>query len=445
MARTDSNTDAEAADDDSIDPKDVRLKHFKRLLPLLARLHDVGTARDKAGNRELFFDDYAAMVVLFLLSPLISSMRALLRACRLPKVKQKLGLKRVSAGSFSEAPQVFAPDKLKSIVDELAAGAKPLLEAHRLSNNPALADLKHALTLVDGTVLRGLTRLNQIALDNATGQAHGGSRFGKGRDGRIICGWRLHTQLELGSFIPSRVDVTGARNGGEARETNVLRRTLEKDRCYVIDTGYLERNLLDDIVSAGSSYVCRMRENCVYEVQEERPISSEAAAAGVISDQVVRWDHEDGRPMNHALRIVTVKVAPHPRRTRTGEKSRRETDIVVIVTCLLDLPAELIALIYQCRYSVELFFRFFKHLLGMRHLLSQHKNGVEIQTYCAIIACLLTSLWSGKKPDKAMMELINWYLLGLADEDDVLRELNKPDRRGTKLAAKEALWKKLGL
>ncbi len=429
-------------DPDQIDPKDVRLKHLVRLLPLFARLHEVGTARDKAGNRELFFDDYAAMVMLYLFSPLIGSTAALRRACELPKVKKKLGLKRVSAGSFSEAPQVFAPDKLKSIIDELAAQARPLAEGHRLSNNPALADLKHVLTLVDGTVLRGLLRLNQIALDNA---ATGGSRFGKGRDGRMIAGWRLHTQLELGSFIPSRIDVTGARNGGDTRETNVLRRTLEPDRCYVIDTGYLERMLFDDIVSAKSSYVCRMRENCVYDVQEERPISNEAAAAGVIGDQIVRWEHEDGRPMNHALRIVTVKVAPHPRRTRVGEKSTRQSEVVVIATCLLDLPAELIALIYQCRYSVELFFRFFKHLLGMRHLLSQRQAGVEIQTYCAIIACLLISLWSGRKPNKAMMELINWYLLGLADEEDVLRELNKPDRRGIKLAAKEALWKKLGL
>ncbi len=38
---------------------------------------------------------------------------------------------------------------------------------------------------------------------------------------------------------------------------------------------------------------------------------------------------------------------------------------------LLDLPAELVALIYQHRYTVELFFRILKHLLGMRHLLNQ--------------------------------------------------------------------------
>ena len=59
-----------------------------------------------------------------------------------------------------------------------------------------------------------------------------------------------------------------------------------------------------------------------------------------------------------------------------------------IATDLLDVPAEIIALLYRYRYTIELFFRFFKHVLGCRHLLSDDPRGVEIQTYCAIIACI---------------------------------------------------------
>ena len=50
------------------------------------------------------------------------------------------------------------------------------------------------------------------------------------------------------------------------------------------------------------------------------------------------------------------------------------------------------------RWAIEIFFRFFKHLLGCRHLLSHSQNGIEIQAYCAINACLLISLWTGRKP-----------------------------------------------
>jgi len=72
----------------------------------------------------------------------------------------------------------------------------------------------------------------------------------------------------------------------------------------------------------------------------------------------------------HPVRLIAVQVEPHPRRTRKGTE---HCDLILIATNLLDLPAELVALIYLYRYTVELFFRVFKQLLGMRHLLSQRQ------------------------------------------------------------------------
>ena len=143
-----------------------------------------------------------------------------------------------------------------------------------------------------------------------------------------------------------------------------------------------------------------------------------------------------------------MKVDPHPRRTRKvqegSNKSTRFTDELVIATNLTELPPELVALIYSKRYSVELFFRFFKQLLGMRHLLSQRREGVQIQVYCCVIACMLISLQTGKKPKKATVLMLGLYLLGLAEEQDVVNHLNKPDNKGVKQKAKDELFKKLG-
>ena len=84
--------------------KDVRgLKYLRHLLPLFARLHEVGCERDKSANRKLHFDQYCALVMLYLFNPLIDSMRALQHASELPCAK-KMGLDRFSLGSFSEAP-----------------------------------------------------------------------------------------------------------------------------------------------------------------------------------------------------------------------------------------------------------------------------------------------------------------------------------------------------
>ena len=53
------------------------LKYLDKLLPLFERLHDVGCQRDKAGNRQLHFDHYCALILLFLLNPVLRSFRAL--------------------------------------------------------------------------------------------------------------------------------------------------------------------------------------------------------------------------------------------------------------------------------------------------------------------------------------------------------------------------------
>src|SRR5690242_2492137 len=91
------------------------LKYFKRLVPLLSSLHDSGTARDSAGNRRLFFDDYAKLVLLYLFNPLIDSMRRLQEASMLPEVAKTLGIKRFSVGAFSEASAVFDPSRLQAV------------------------------------------------------------------------------------------------------------------------------------------------------------------------------------------------------------------------------------------------------------------------------------------------------------------------------------------
>ena len=57
---------------------------------------------------------------------------------------------------------------------------------------------------------------------------------------------------------------------------------------------------------------------------------------------------------------------------------------------------------------------------------------------------MLIQLISGRKPDKAMRNIVGWYLIGLATGRDVADFLNRPDNTGVKRRAKDELWKKLG-
>jgi hypothetical protein len=88
------------------------LKYFKILSPLLDRLQKQATERDKASNRQLFFDQYASLLLLYFFNPLVTSLRSIQQASQLDKVQKLLGCQRNSLGSLSEAAW-FAPGRCR--------------------------------------------------------------------------------------------------------------------------------------------------------------------------------------------------------------------------------------------------------------------------------------------------------------------------------------------
>ncbi len=133
--------------------KDLRgFKYFDMALPLLARLHDAGTADDKAGNRRLFFDQYAALLLLYFFNPILTSLNGLLQANSLDKVQKTTGGGHVSKGSFSEAQGVFDASLLEGIIAELAQQVAPVSPPEDVA---ALKDL----VAVDGSLLPALPRM----------------------------------------------------------------------------------------------------------------------------------------------------------------------------------------------------------------------------------------------------------------------------------------------
>jgi hypothetical protein len=387
-----------------IQEKDIQgLKYFDQLAPLLERLHDVGCQRDRARNRSLHFDHYCMLMLLYFFNPVVKSLRGLQQASKLKNVQKKLGCPRTSLGSLSESVSVFDPERLKEIIAELGEQLQPI------GRDPRLKDIRDTATLVDSTLLTILPHLTEASLVPTNVD-------------RTVK-WRLHTHFEVDRHIPRRIDVT-PEAGGENDERSVLERTIESDRTYVMDRGYGKFALFNRIVAAQSSYVCRIRDHSVYETLEDRPLSPEAHAERVISDKIVSLGSKNNaeRP-DHRVRLITIVAKPHQKTAKAPGPSC--DGFIRLVTNLLDVPAEIIALLYHYRWTIEIFFRFFKQVLGCRHLLSGSRKGIEIQTYCAIIACMLISLWTGRKPTLRTYEMICWYFIGVATLDELLAHLDK--------------------
>jgi hypothetical protein len=406
--------DVQPAQSDTPDKPPIResdlvgFKYFNAILPLLDRLHDDGCARDKAHNRILHYDQYTTLLLLFFFNPIVTSMRGLVQASALDKVRKKLGVLPTSLGSFSEAASVFDPDLLQGVVQELGAKLTPLKHDARLDQVPGL------LTLIDGTVISALAKLV--------------GHLGDGKDGADNRDIKLHTHFELFKGVPADMDLTRATDP----EVENLLASLLPGRVYVKDRGYACFRLFQAIIDIGSHFVCRIRDNSVYEVVEDRPLSDEAKAAGILSDQVV-WLGCDGKrdELKQKLRIIKIKCTPHHKRIHSGRGGPEQGEFLLIATDMLDLPAEVIGLIYQARWTVEIFFRFFKHVLGCRHLLSHREDGIKIQVYMAIIACMLITLWSGRKPTLRTVEMMQFYFTGWATEEELdahIEKLKKQDK-----------------
>ena len=365
-------------------------KYFQLLLPLLPRLHDHATARDKAGNRRLHFDQYAALILFYFFNPILTSLKGLRQASDLAKVQKALGCARTSVGALSEAARVFDPALLEGVITELAERVAPAAPP------PEWAALKD-LVAVDGSLLPALPRMAwALWLDE-------GHRAAK-----------MHLHFEVLRGIPVRVSVT-AGNGSEVEQ---LRRALQPGRLYVIDRGYADYQLFQDIIDAGSSFLGRIRDNAVWQVVQERPLTAADKAAGVQRDLVVWLGGDDsGAVFRQPVRVVEVA---------TGKvDSQGRPEVLLLATDRLDLAAELVALGYRFRWAVELFFRWFKCILGCRHLLSTGRNGVTIQVYLAVIASLLLSLWTGHKPSKRTYEMFCFYFSGWATAEELQAHLDK--------------------
>jgi len=365
----------------------------KPVLKLLAHLHDTATERDRAGNRQWHMDQHIALLLLFMFNPICDSLRSLQRASQLNKVQRLLGVPRASLGSLSEANRVFDAELLKGLIGQLAAQLKPL------PHDPRLSDVGAILTLVDGTLLDALPKMAWALWKDDRHRA-----------------LKAHIHYELLSGVPVKGTLTPARR----HENHVLREQLEAGRLYVLDRGYGSYELLQQIRAAGSNFICRMKDNTRLIVPQPRPLDEAAKKAGIVRDVVGEVGSATTRQF---IRIIEIKCRPYKkecgRKTKYDRSGPCSGETLLVATDRMDLAADVVAFIYQRRWQIEVFFRFFKHILGCRHLISHHPNGIELQLYAAIIACLLIALWTGKKPNKATCEMVAWYMIGVATTDEL--------------------------
>jgi hypothetical protein len=185
---------------------------------------------------------------------------------------------------------------------------------------------------------------------------------------------RLHTLLDLRGSIPTFVYISD----GKTHEVNVLDiLTFEAGAFYVMDRGFLDFTRLFALHQAGAFFVIRAKRGMdahrVYSMPSDRN-------AGVICDQRILLDGF----------YVSQEYPEQLRRIRFKDPDSGKT--LVFLTNNTALSALTIAALYKSRWQVELFFKWIKQHLRIKHFIGNSENAVKTQIWCAVAAYVLIAI-----------------------------------------------------
>jgi len=225
---------------------------------------------------------------------------------------------------------------------------------------------------------RGLRRAigETVYLIDSTGIPLSGLSRDWARYSAKVCGAKLHVIYDPDADQPIYAAITPSRRNDI---TAAQQMPIEPGATYVFDLGYYDYAWWAAMADAGCRVVTRFKRNTPLAVVAELPLPE---GSTLLSDRIghlpERQSHRRRNPFQDPVREVRVK-------TETGK-------ILRILTNDLDASAQQIADLYKRRWAIELFFRWVKQTLKIRHFLGTSENAVRIQLIVALIAFLLLRL-----------------------------------------------------
>jgi len=191
-----------------------------------------------------------------------------------------------------------------------------------------------------------------------------------------VCGAKMHAIYDPDADAPIYAAVTAA-NVNDITAAKAM--PITAGATYVFDLGYYDYGWWAKLDAAGCRIVTRLKVNTKLSVAAE---SAVANGSNILSDRIghlpQRMARNRGNPFRKPVREVRVCI-------ESGKVLR-------ILTNDLNAPAAEIADLYKRRWQIELFFRWIKQTLKIRHFIGRSENAVRIQIAVALIAFLLLRL-----------------------------------------------------
>ena len=226
-------------------------------------------------------------------------------------------------------------------------------------------------------------------------------------------GIKIHLRIRVhdGGVIPDKMVMTPAKPADRTQMDALV--AYEIDAINVFDRGYLDYKQFDHYCDNQILFVTRLKENAIIEVMTELNVNPESA----IKRDAIVFLGKNNKRMKHPLRLI--------------ETEDTEGNPIRIVTNVTDLAAVELADVYRHRWKIELFFKWIKQHLKVKHFFGTSDQAVENQLYIALLTfCVLIKLQRHSGYTGTLLELTRLLLACLHDSfsDFLVKLLRKPLR-----------------
>jgi transposase len=229
------------------------------------------------------------------------------------------------------------------------------------------------------------------------------------------CGAKVHVVYDAGAEQPIYAAVSPA-NVNDITAARAM--PVEAGATYVFDLGYYDFGWWAKLDKAGCRIVTRFKSHTSLSVVSQQPVDSPDGT--ILSDCIgflpLRMARSRKNPFCDPVREVTIK-------TPTGKVLR-------LLSNDLESSAQEIAELYKRRWAIELFFRWVKQTLKIRHFLGHSENAVRIQIAVALIAYLLLHMAKAAQQivlsPLAFARLVRANLMHLRRTDTLIKPPPKP-------------------
>jgi hypothetical protein len=226
---------------------------------------------------------------------------------------------------------------------------------------------------------------------------------------------KLHTLLDLRGNIPCFVHISH----GKMHDVTVLDHLpIEPGAFYVMDRGYVDFRRLNRLTQGGAFFVTRAKRNLDYTRRARREVDK---ATGLRCDQtIVLSGPKSSRLHPGPLRRIAFYDAENDRR-------------FVFLTNNFALPALTIALLYKCRWQVELFFKWIKQNLRIKAFYGNTDNAVKTQVWIAISVYVLVAIVKRElKLDRSLSEILQILSVTLFEKMPLFQAFSAPEPQDSK-------------